>query len=329
MIGITQVVFAFPEIVQDAECHGGRTGQDGAEVVEKTGISRRYFLQKGADEIDLAVAAFRKLQNKAGLDDTGVELLVYITQNPDRTMPHAAAQLISRLEMKAQPASFDISLGCSAYPYALALARGFMETQGMKRAVIVTNDPYSKLTTLDDSKTCSIFGDGSSATLLERDRGGAIGLGVFGTDGENWDVIELPKISDAKAESHILDEVPVGHAESRTIRMNGSRLVSYFSKKVPELVADTLERNGIGPNSVDILILHQASSLMLSCLKKNLPFPEETEFPVLLDDGGNTGCSSIPISLARVMESRNISGKMVMLCGFGVGLSWSAITISF
>jgi len=329
MIGLSAITWKFPEIILTAEAYGRRVGMDEEQILSKTGISKRYFLKNGQCELPLAVEAFLKLQAKTGFSDGDIDLLVYVTQNPNRTMPHSAAQLLSQLHYRAQPASFDISLGCSAFPYALSLCRGMMETQHWNRAVVITNDPYSRLTTLDQPKTSAIFGDAATATLLERDRGGAIQLGDFGTDGDAWEFLHIPKRSEQLQASHLLDDAPVRHALSHSIRMNGTKLTSYFRKKIPESILRCLEMNTISPEAIDLLILHQASKPMLDLLRKQLPFHETTEIPVLLQDGGNTCSSSIPLTLGRIMEERSLKGQKVLITGFGVGLSWGSILLKF
>ena len=49
--------------------------------------------------------------------------------------------------------------------------------------------------------------------------------------------------------------------------------------------------------------------------------------PVVVDGFGNTGPATIPILLTETLNDDNISiYKKVILCGFGVGLSWGAVS---
>ncbi|ABB08585.1 3-oxoacyl-ACP synthase III family protein [Burkholderia lata] len=329
MIGVSSIAWAFPETMLTAQAYGSRVGLTEEQVLAKTGIRRRFLLERDQCELPLARDAFAKLQAQTGFGDGDIDLLVYVTQNPGRSMPHSAAQLLGMLSYQGHPAAFDVSLGCSAFPYVLSLCRGMLEAQNWNRAVIVTNDPYSRLLTLDQPKTAAIFGDAATATLLERDRGGAICVGDFGTDGGEWRALHTPQWRDARRTSHLLDDTPVPEADAHSVRMNGAKLASYFSKRVPESMTKCLASNGVQPSDVDIVVLHQASRPMLELLIERLPFGVNTEVPVLLQDGGNTTSSSIPLALGRIMQERALAGRKVLLTGFGVGLSWGSLLLEF
>lgn len=329
MIGLTAIASALPKTVLTASGYGDRVGLDEATVIANTGIRARHFLEDGEGELPLAEAAFRSLQSRTRFSDGEIDLIIYVTQNPCRSMPHSAAQLLGAMRFKGCPASFDISLGCSGYPYALSIASGLMEAQKWDKAVIITNDPYSGLTTLDDPKTSAIFGDGATATLVERDAGGAIKAGDFGTDGDVWDVIYTPRNRDGHEPSHILDDKPVNADAAHALRMNGTKLARYFGKTVPVSIERCLEANAICPEQVDLLVLHQASRVMLDLLKRRLPFGAVTDVPIYLAECGNTGSSSIPITLEQAMTASVFSARRVLLCGFGVGLSWGSVLLDF
>lgn len=329
MIGVVDVGWAFPNHQLHASEYANRVGIEESLVHSRIGIERRYVLGRNESEMALAASAFRNLREKSGFDDGEIDLLVYVSQNPERAMPHSAALLLAELDFKGKPATFDVALGCSAFPYALSICQGLMEAQGLSRAVVVTNDPYSRITTLDQPKTAAHFGDAATATFLQRDRGGAIMLGDFGTDGAHWDAIHLPKRSQRLSPSHLLDEPPLPHDDAYALRMNGALLASYFGKKIPESIATCAQKNQVELEQVDFIVLHQASKPMLELLGERLRAITSAEIPNQLRIGGNTSSSSIPLVLGRLMEEAPVQGKTAILAGFGVGLSWGSILLKF
>ncbi len=63
---------------------------------------------------------------------------------------------------------------------------------------------------------------------------------------------------------------------------------------------------------------------MIDYLRKKCKISFE-QTPVVVDGIGNTGPATIPILLTEFFtESDKL--KKVVLCGFGVGLSWGAVT---
>jgi 3-oxoacyl-[acyl-carrier-protein] synthase-3 len=80
---------------------------------------------------------------------------------------------------------------------------------------------------------------------------------------------------------------------------------------------------------VSLFVFHQASQLALDGLQKSLAIPDQ-KMVVDLQDTGNLVSSSIPVALSRVLEARRIEpNQLVLLCGFGVGLSWACALVRF
>ena len=52
---------------------------------------------------------------------------------------------------------------------------------------------------------------------------------------------------------------------------------------------------------------------------------EREKFVVNLDRFGNTSAASIPIALTEALDDgRIVPGKLIMMLGFGAGLSWGS-----
>ena len=196
-------------------------GIDPAFIRNKIGVEEKYFL--GADEsgVDLAVAACEKLLSRSDLDLGRVKLLVYVTQNPDFRLPHNAALLQARLGLGSNCAAFDINLGCSGYVYALSVAKGFMASEAISDALIVTCDPYSKIMDRSDRGTVTVFGDAATATWMSDQEGLQIGRGDFGTDGSRSNALIVNSGGAADPLLSVYDEAPKRFDKDQVrLRMN-------------------------------------------------------------------------------------------------------------
>jgi len=72
---------------------------------------------------------------------------------------------------------------------------------------------------------------------------------------------------------------------------------------------------------------HQANSRIIDAAAKRLGIPMERFFSNV-DRYGNTSTASIPIALEEaVQEGRIQRGDVVVLVGFGAGLTWGAATL--
>lgn len=80
-------------------------------------------------------------------------------------------------------------------------------------------------------------------------------------------------------------------------------------------------------HEIDLFVFHQASRYILELLVQALKIPSEKSY-LCLSECGNTVASTIPIALKKASEEDKLHrGAKIVLCGFGVGLSWAATLV--
>jgi 3-oxoacyl-[acyl-carrier-protein] synthase-3 len=142
-----------------------------------------------------------------------------------------------------------------------------------------------------------IFGDAAAATLLTDKPTWRIGRSDFGSLG-------------GLAGNLAVD------MEGR-LSMNGRAVFNFAATEVPASVARCLAANAMTMEDIDRVILHQGSKFIVDTLAHRLNIGAKTGF--YAGDYGNTVSSSIPLILERELSE---SDRRLLLCGFGVGLSW-------
>ena len=272
-------------------------------LLNKIGIASLRKKNPDEETSDMSVKAFHDLQTKAGFDREDIDCLIVCTQNPDGYgLPHTSAIVHEKLGLKQSCAVFDISLGCSGYVYGLSIMKGFMLTNGLNNGVFITADPYSKILDQNDKNTAFLFGDAATATLLTRTKQNAWTMGqfVFGSNGTNNQAIY---VDDAK----------------RKLNMNGRDVFNFAATVIPSHIHDTLQKNNLSIEQIDQFILHQGSQFIVNTIQQKLGIAEE-KAPFLATDYGNTVSSSIPM----ILKNTDTKHKYILICGFGVGLSWGS-----
>lgn len=302
---------AFPDKVVDARQISEMTGIDENFLINKVGIDRRHVLEEGQQALDLAERSARVALDKASIAPARLDGLIFVTQNPDYVLPQSSALLGDRLGCDTGLASFDISLGCSGWVYAIAVATAFADAQGLDHVAVVTCDTYTPRLAEDDKSTRAVFGDGAATTLLIRGGDYRLGKGVYGTDGSSG--LEL------SAEGGELNAA--GQAVAPTIRMNGRSILEFMLSRVPDSVRQCLEKNDLSIEDVDCFAFHQASEYMVRLLIREMEL-DSARVPINIDGIGNTVSSTIPILLEAVFEKQPPPEKIIV-SGFGVGLSWA------
>ena len=292
---------------------------DMPKLLEKTGIRTRHIASSDQTASDLAYIAAEQLLSDTQIRNQ-IDLLILVTQSPDYLLPTSACILQDRLRLSQNCMAFDINLGCSGFVSALSVAGGLIESGVVNTGLILCADTYSKYIDKHDRACRPIFSDGAAAILVERTAIDSIGPFDFGTDGSGFDhlIVRRGGARDPdKASDH---PHPI-------LEMHGSDVFVFTMRVVPACIVKLLARTGLSMNQIDLFIFHQASKLVIENLIRLMSLDEKKVF-VNHEFIGNTVSATIPIALKdAVANGRLTTGQTVVLVGFGVGLSWSAVVL--
>lgn len=317
-VEIIGVSCAVPDRIIENTMYNDRFGSENVnKFIKLTGVKRRHVAIDEQCTSDLCYVAATRLMNKIGWDPASIDALILITQTPDYAVPASACVLQHRLGLSEDCIAFDVNLGCSAYVYGIWLAATMIATQDIKRVLLLVGDTSNFGINQNDSSTAMIFGDGGTATALERSEGKEIKY-FLNTKGSGF--------------KHII--VPAGHARSRSrknnasdyeLAMDGSAVFSFTITDVPRTINNFMSRYNIDINDIDMFVFHQANLFILQHLSKKLKIPMD-KVPVSIDRYGNTSGESIPVTLVDALGGEESSERIrLFLCGFGIGLSWGGI----
>lgn len=297
------------------------------KIAAKVGVMERHVA--GRETIsDMAVKAAEALFSaNPEIDRRAIDFVLLCTQSPDYILPPTACIVQSRLGLATECGAFDFNLGCSGYEYGLAVAKGLIKGGISGNILFITSEAYNKHIHIKDKGNRTIFGDGATATLISGDGFARIGEFVLGTDGSGAGHLIVRNGGSRfpqKADDLTFDENgnPVS---SDHLYMNGGEIFNFTLRIVPAMVRETLRRNGMDMDDVDLFIFHQANKFMLTHLRKCMRIGDE-KFFINIEKIGNTVSSTVPIALADARSQGRLRGK-VLVAGFGVGLSWGATVL--
>jgi len=300
MLGIKAIASYVPERRERNIDLAGRFELDELFLRDKIGVLERAVKAPEQDTSDLAYLALDRLMTEHRLKASAIELLVVVTQNPDRNIPHVSAQVHGRAGLSESCAAFDISLGCSGYVYGLAVVKSFMQAQGLSCAVLITADPYSKIIDPTDRNTVLLFGDAATATLVACEPVWTLDTFSFGSKGKDWSAIRT---------------------DAGKFVMDGRGVFNFAATTVPNDIKIMLGKADLSPDQIDRYILHQGSRFIVQTIANRLRQPL-AKCPTEIERYGNTVSSTIPL-IAEVALC-DVSLRNIVLSGFGVGLSWAS-----
>lgn len=331
-VGLKAIAYSFGEnTVSNIQIKEEHPDWDMEQVFQRTGVRSRPIAASGETALSMAIKATQKLFEKITLEPSEIGALIFCTQTPDHILPPNSSLLHGELGLSKNVMAFDINHACSGFIYSVGIARGLIESGISKNVLVVTADTYSRLIHPQDRSTLSLFGDGAASTLISVESPRLIILDMsFGSSGKNASrfVVKNGGMKSSKSLKNNLLPDASGRVNSPDhIYMDGMGVLSFFTSTIPPVVRELLAKNNKSVEDIDFFVFHQASSLALGGLARALKIPQE-KMIIDLEDTGNLVSASIPVALGRLLEKNAIrQGQLIVLCGFGVGLSWGAALI--
>lgn len=307
------------------------------KIEEKTGFAKRHIADEGECASDLGVAAAEKILDRLPGSRREIDYLLFCTQSPDYFLPTTACIIQERLGLPETCGALDYNLGCSGYVFGLGLAKGLIETGQARNVLLITGETYTKYIHPGDRSVRTLFGDAGAATLIQASENGdgvvdGIGPFEYGTDGSGAKNLIVPNGGLRSPRKCLPDEEHMdeyGNVRSGDhLYMNGSEILGFTLKTIPDVVIRLLSKAGKSIDDVDLFVFHQANKFMLEHLRRKIGIPEK-KFFLAYKMFGNTVSCSIPIALRNALDNGRVKvGDVVMLVGFGVGYSWGATLIT-
>jgi len=301
------------------------------KIASKIGVSVRHIAAEGETSADMAISAAQRLFEENDMRSEQVDFVLLCTQSPDYFLPTSACIIQHKLGIPTSAGALDFNLGCSGFVYGLGVAKGLILGGIAKNVLLLTSETYSKFIHPLDKSNRTIFGDAAAATLISENGFAEIMDFSLGTDGSGADRLivhsgglrnPLP-LNDLKLDEQ---ENPVS---SDHLFMDGTEIFNFSLESVPVLVEDTLKKNGLSKDNIDLFVLHQANKYMLNFIRRKIGIPED-KFYYYMDRVGNTVSSTIPIALYEARKDGKISkGHNVLIAGFGVGYSLGGTVLRY
>lgn len=283
-------------------------------ITTRTGIKERRIAPPGTTTAGLAAQAGEEALRHAGIDPSEVDLVVVATVTPDMPFPSTACLVQERLGCR-RAGAFDLSAGCSGFVYGLEVSARMIESGNYRYVLVIGVDILSRVTDFTDRSTCVLFGDGAGAVVLGPVKGRGWMSGLLGADGSGGDKLYV---------SHA-GTLGSGETDGKAcIRMAGNDVFRFAVRVMGEAALEAVERAGLQPEDIDLFIPHQANIRIIDAAARRLNLPPEKVY-VNVHRYGNTSAASIPLALAEAHdEGRLRPGDLVVLVGFGAGLTWAA-----
>ena len=298
-------------------------------IVERTGIHERRWMNPETDTVaNMAAKATRMALERAKLQATDIDFIVFATITPDYFFPGSGVLLQRELGLDGKIAALDIRNACSGFIYALSVADQFIKT-GMYKTILVVGAEIQS-TALDITtrgrNTAVIFGDGAGAVILQpSDKPGILSTHLH-SDGT---FAEELYVKDPGSSRRHKERQPEQITDTSTFKvvMNGNQVFKHAVVRFMEVIQEALDANKLTKEDINLLVPHQANLRISQYIQEKLGLSGDQVYNNIMRYG-NTTAASIPIALSEAWAEGKIKeNDLICLAAFGSGFTWASALI--
>ena len=311
-------------------------------IQERTGIKERRFANRtGETTTTMGIEAATIAIDRAGLTPQDIDFIVFATLSPDYYFPGCGVLVQRALKIK-EIAALDVRNQCSGFVYALSVADQFIKSGMYKNILVIGSEKHSfGLDFNTRSRNVSvIFGDGAGAVVLQATEEEGKGIlsthlhsdGEFaeilamynpGTHANHWVKEPVASFEDAEISDMFMSHAMIDQAQNFPF-MDGPAVFKKAIVKIPEVVMEALEANGLQLGDINMLVPHQANLRISQFVQQKLKLRDDQVYNNI-QRYGNTTAASIPIALCEAWQEGKIKeGDLVCLAAFGSGFTWAS-----
>lgn len=294
-------------------------------VEKKSGLVSRHFASLHETTSYMGAKAALEAVKNAHLKLTDIDVIVSACGVGEQAIPSTSSLIQKQLGLETSGITcFDINSTCLSFLTALDTMAYLIESGRFKRALIVSSDIPSSGLNWQDMETCTIFGDGAAACVIEKSDGTSR---ILSTHMETHSIGSTYCRLEAGG-TRILPSHP-DYQRYALFDMDGKKVFKLASRLVAHTKEIVFNKAGLAMDAIDWFIPHQASKLAMHHVRKNLRIPRE-KFVDIYATHGNQMAASIPTVLYSLIESKKLQrGQLIYVMGTGAGISSGGMIMEY
>ncbi|WP_029191161.1 ketoacyl-ACP synthase III [Ornithinibacillus scapharcae] len=300
--------------------HFQKQGKNIGHFLEVMGRKDRYIIDnKQENTITMGIEAAKRVLEKAQLEGKDIDMIVFSTQVPERTLPTNAMYVHEAIGAKNNTIIFDSNANCAGMTLAVeTTSRYMMSNPRVKKALVVGSDANSLISNPEQEITYANFADAASAVILEKtDENTGFIDALYEVDSTNKDNIVYPQ----KGFSQTIGNVE--HIEF--LPFDGAMAIPVAC----EMIENLLESNQLKIDNVDAFCFSQFALSNIKKIQKHFNIREE-KIVYVGDEYGYTTTSSPFICLYEGIKHGRIKrGDTVLFWTIGAGHEMVAMLFKY
>ena len=285
-------------------------------IQQRSGIKQRRWATPEETVQLMSVAAARQALERANVDPRQIDCVIVATVSHMFQTPAIATAIAHELGTD-NAAAFDISAACAGFCHGVALGSDMVRGGSAKHVLVIGVERLSDITDVYDRGTAFIFADGAGAAVVGPSDEPGIGPVVWGSDGEQFDLI--------RQREDWRDVLESDHPSMPHLVMQGNAVFRWASFAMAKIGQQALDRAGVAIDDLDVFVPHQANMRITDAMARAMKLPDHVKVARDIAEQGNASAASIPLALDQMIaDGEAKSGDLALLIAFGAGLAYAA-----
>ena len=291
-----------------------------------TGIKKRYFWPKGTPPSSIASMAAVKLLEKTSIDKNEIDLLINASVCRDFLEPATASVVHHHLNLSSHCGFFDLSNACLGVLNAMMLGAQLIESQKMKRVLIVAGENGGPLLfeTIDFLNQNHHLSRKEIKKYIANLTIGSAGVAVL---------LSHRSLSRPGQKHKLLGGIGMNDTSANKLCQGDGRpdqlMMETDSESLLKAGLQLAQKNWTAfkdymrweNSDIDRIITHQVGVAHQKGLYEKLDMEIKKDFSSF-ENLGNTGSAAVMSTLAECEEQNKLmKGNHIALLGIGSGLS--------
>ncbi len=236
-------------------------------IQQRSGIKTRRFAEDHETVQMMSVSSARIAIERAGIDPEQIDGVIVATVSHLLQTPAVATAVAHELGLN-RPVAFDISAACAGFCHGVALASDMVRGGSAQYVLVIGVERLSDITDMRDRGTAFIFADGAGAVVVGPSDEPGIGPVVWGSDGEQFDLI--------RQREDWRDVVASDAPEMPHLVMQGNAVFRWAAFEMAKTAQATLDRTGITVDDLDVFVPHQANMRIIDAMARSIEAARRT-----------------------------------------------------
>lgn len=280
--------------------------------------------------VDLAAYGANYLFSKNVIDRDHLSALVFVSQHNDHPVPGNSKILHGFLNLSKDTHCVDMYENCTGFISGLYTACAMLKSSDLENVMLVVSNSGACYGNKKDRNTYPLCGDAAGVAIISKSKDPDNKIYFdFHHDGSQRETLLVPAGGmrmPATSETAKVVQDEMGNFRSlNQLHMDGTAVFHYVMENVPPVLKEICEFAGVQKDDIEYHLTHQPNRFMLEKLADLVKVPREKMFNNIVENFGNSSCSTIPVNIAFNLGNKLTNeNHLVCMSAFGGGMSVGA-----